>query len=43
MYNDDEMVSGPNNTLIWGHMAVCSSPRKEKNRSKLDYEIQYTK
>lgn len=43
MYNDDEMVSGPNNTLIWGHMAVCSSPRKEKNRSKLNYEIQYTK
>ncbi len=38
-YNNNEMVQGPNNTMVWGTFAVCSAPRKEKNRTKLVIEI----
>ncbi len=38
-YKNDEMVSGPNNTMVWGTFVVCSAPRKEKNRTKLVYEV----
>lgn len=38
-YDSTEMVQGPNNTMVWGTFAVCSAPRKEKNRTKLIIEI----
>ncbi|MBR4497490.1 MAG: hypothetical protein IKP08_02300 [Bacteroidales bacterium] len=40
-YKATEKVQGPNNTLIWGTVTVCSSPRKDKNRNKLSFEVQY--
>ena len=43
-YNDHKTVvngkvQGPNNTMVYGSFVVCSSPRKEKNRTKLVYDI----
>ena len=35
----NSLVQGPNNTMIWGPFNVCSAPRKEKNRTKLVYQV----
>ncbi len=32
-------VQGPNNTMVYGPFNVCVAPRKDKNRTKLTYEV----